>query len=217
MKKPKTTVAVAIALVLSLIVGMALAGSNGQGVPSAKSSACAGSPDYTPATDQWFDVPGLYAILKTSEPADLIISVTAECALATDVRIKGTGKEETSTSIAQIKIKVLVWIDGQGWVEAAPGDVVFAYRLMMLKGLLWSPSQVDPEGLLALPEQYIEIYEETRTANAFNFILKNVGSGVHYIKVQVMTDTLEGFEGASVAATLGHRTLVVESVRMTND
>lgn len=101
-------------------------------------------------------------------------------------------------------------------MEAEPGDVCFAYRKMVLKGLLWSPSQVDPEGLLDLPEQYIEIYEETRTANAFNFILENVGSGVHDVKVQVMTDTLAGFEGASVAATIGHRTLVVEAVRMVN-
>jgi hypothetical protein len=207
----------AITVVLLLIgTGISIAGiNNGQGVPSAKCSASTSYIGYTKATESWFNADGLSAIIKTSEKADLIISVTAECALATDVKIKGSGKEETSTSMAQIKIKVLV--DG---MEADPGEVVFAYRKMELKGLLWAPEDfapIDPENLLALPEQYIEIYEETRTANAFNFIAKNVGSGVHDIQVQVMTDASSDFEGARLGAILGKRTLVVEAVQMAHD
>jgi hypothetical protein len=207
----------AIAVVLLLIgAGITIAGNNnGQGVPSAKCSSSWSGIGYTSATEKWFNTDGLSSIIKTSEKADLIISITAECALATDVKIKGSGKEETSTSMAQIKIKVLV--DGE---EAAPGEVVFAYRKMELKGLLWAPDDfdaIDPEGLLDLPEQYIEIYEETRTANAFNFIAKNVGSGVHHIEVQVMTDASADFEGARIGAVLGKRTLVVEAVQMVHD
>lgn len=50
-----------------------------------------------------------------------------------------------------------------------------------------------------------------------NFIQKNVGSGVHDIKVQVKTEKLAGFEGGTVAAVLGKTSLVVESVRRVND
>jgi hypothetical protein len=204
----------AVAVILIMVsAGMAIAGNNnGQGVPSAKCSSSWSGVGYTAATDIWIPADGLSSIIKTSEKADLIIGVTAECALTTDVKIKGSGKEETSESMAQIKIRVLV--DGE---EAEPGDVVFAYRKMILKGLLWGPDDVDPEGLLELPEQYIEIYEETRTANAFNFVAKNVGSGVHEIEVQVMTDTTEGFDGGAVGAVLGKRTIVVEAVQMVHD
>lgn len=203
-----------LAVVLVLGAGLAMAGSNGQGVPSAKCAAGWDSVDYDPGVHNvWKDVPGLNTtVIKTSNKADLIISVTAECALVTDVKIKGTGKDETSESMAQIKIRALV--DGD---EAEPGDVTFAYRKMILKGLLWAPADVDQEGLLELPEQYIEIYEETRTSNGFNFVMKNVESGVHEITVQIMTDTKEGFEEADVGAVIGKRTLVVEAVRMAND
>jgi hypothetical protein len=207
----------AITVVLLLIgTGIAYAGiNNGQGTPSAKCSASASYIGYTSMTDEWFNADGLNSIIKTSEKADLIISLTAECALTTDVKIKGSGKEETSSSMAQIKIRVLV--DGE---EATPGEVVFAYRKMELKGLLWAPENfdpIDPENLLDLPEQYIEIYEETRTANAFNFIAKNVGSGVHTIEVQVMADASADFEGSRIGAVLGKRTLVVEAVQMIQD
>ena len=206
-------IALAVALAVALGGGAVLAGNDGQGVPSAKCSASWSGTDYTDEPDVWTDVPSLSTQIKTSEKADLIISVTAECALATDVKIKGKGTEDTSESLAQIKIQALVWKDGE-WVTAEPGSVVFAYRKMILKGLLWAGSDL---GMAALPEQYIEIYEETRTANAFNFVLKNVGQGVHGVKVQVMTDTKEGFDGANVSAVIGKRTLVVESVRMVND
>jgi hypothetical protein len=219
MKNTGIIKAIAVTIAVMLLViggGISLAGNdNGQGVPSAKCSSSWAGVEYAAANEKWLNANGLSSIIKTSEKTDLIISLTAECALATDVKIKGSGKDETSTSFAQIKIKVLV--DG---VEAMPGEVVFAYRKMELKGLLWAPDDfdgIDPDGLLELPEQYIEIYEETRTANAFNFIAKNVGSGVHNIEVQVMTDASADFEGARIGAVLGKRTLVVEAVQMVHD
>ena len=91
------------------------------------------------------------------------------------------------------------------------------YHVPSLSRILWAPEDIDPDNLLKLPEQYIEIYEETRTSNGFNFVMKNVESGVHEITVQIMTDTKEGFDGANVGAVIGKRTLVVEAVRMVND
>lgn len=221
-KEMKKVLPAIVAVVLVLGAGLAMAGSNGQGVPSAKCAAGWDSVDYDPGVHNvWKDVPGLNTtVIKTSNKADLIISVTAECALATDVKIKGTGKDETSESLAQIKIRALVDGDDAD-AEAEPGDVVFAYRKMVLKGLLWAPEDfepIDPEGLLELPEQYIEIYEETRTANGFNFVMKDVESGVHEITIQIMTNTSSDVENGhgDVGAVIGKRTLVVEAVRMVN-
>jgi hypothetical protein len=190
--------------------------SNGQGVPSAKTAASWWGIDYTPPSEGvWYADPKLNATIKTSNPADLIISVTAETLLITDVKIKGTGIEEISTSSARITCKVKVLTD-DGWEEAEPGPVVFNYRLMRLKGLLWSNASF--VNMTTLPEQYIEIYEETRSANAFNFVIKNVGSKpVHQIQVYWSVETLAGFEGGAASAVVGKRTLVVEAVRMVND
>ena len=203
-----------LAVVLVLGAGLALAG---EGVPSAKCAASVYKEDITPETNIWYNDTALSTVIKTSEKADLIISLTAECALATDVKIKGKGIEDESTSWAQIKIRA--WVDDREAEPrlADPGEVVFAHRTMRLKGLLWAPGDVDPGGLLGLDDQYIEIYEKTRTANGFNFVMKNVGAGVHNVTVQIMTDVEPGFDEGKAWAIIGKRTLVVESVRMVND
>lgn len=209
----RTIILVILAALLAIGSAVAVAATTGgnQGVPSAKTSIGSGDVDYDPTPGLWHDVPGLSAVIKTSSVSDLVISVTAESALATDVKISGTGKTETSTSVAQMKIRAIV--DDNAAAPAGPGDVVFNSRLMQLKGLLWSGSDV---GLLDLPTQFIQIYEETRSANAFNFLLPNVGVGVHTVKIQIMTDKSAGFEGGNAGAVIGKRTLVIEAVRLTN-
>src|SRR5512135_3353125 len=89
-----------------LVLGGAviLATSETQGVPSAKSSVAWTDVAYDgSATGGWIDVQPLSCVIKTSSVSDLVISVNAECALVTDVKIKGTGQVESSTSLADIK------------------------------------------------------------------------------------------------------------------
>ena len=194
-----------------------LATSGEQGVPSAKTSIAYTGVAYDGSkTGAWIDVAPLACVIKASNVSDLIISVNAECALVTDVKIKGTGAEASSTSLADIRVRVLVDDNDGNWVAALPdnGDgITFASRTMTLKGLLWSGAQL----LLDLPEQYIEIWEKTNSAHSFDFLVPNVGVGVHNVKVQIMTDTQAGFEGADVGATIGDATLVVEAVRLVNN
>ena len=217
-KEMKKLLPAIVAVVLVLGAGLALAhNGNTQGVPSAKCAASVQGIDYIPnaTVNQWEDVPGFYTIIKTSNKADLIISVTAECALATNVTIKGTGGKETSTSDAQLEIRVLV--DGDEVNPATPGNVTFARRLMVLKGLLYSGSQVEGTDL---PEQYISIYEKTKTANGFNFVMKNVLSGDHNVTVQARAkqeQTGNPKSPVGITPVIGKRTLVVEAVRMVND
>jgi hypothetical protein len=202
---------------LALGSAVVLATSGEQGVPSAKSSVAFTDVAYDGSkTEGWIDVLPLTCVIKTSSVSDLIISVNAECALVTDVKIRGTGQEESSTSLADIKVRVLVDNGDGNWTPALPdnGDgITFASRKMTLTGLLWSGSQL----LLDLPEQFIQIWEQTKSAHSFDFLFPNVGVGVHNVKVQIMTDTKTGFEGADVGATIGDATLVVEAVRLVNN
>ena len=206
----------AVAL-LALGGAVILATSGEQGVPSAKASVAYTGVAYDGyKTGDWIDVLPLNCVIKTSNVSDLIVSVNMECALVTDVKIKGTGAQETSTSLADIRVRVLVDNGDGNWVPVLPdnGDgVTFASRKMTLSGLLWAGSQL----LLDLPEQYIQIWEKTNSAHSFDFLVPNVGVGVHNVKVQIMTDTLAGYEGAAVGATIGNATLVVEAVRLVNN
>jgi hypothetical protein len=207
---------VAIAL-LALGGAVILATSGEQGVPSAKSSVAYTGVAYDGSkTGGWMDVAPLTCVIKTSNVSDLIVSVNMECALVTDVKIKGTGQQESSTSLADIRVRVLV-DNGDGvWTPVLPdnGDgITFASRKMTLTGLLWSGSQL----LLELPEQFIQIWEKTGSAHSFDFLVPNVGVGVHNVKVQIMTDTQAGYEGADIGATIGDATLVVEAVRLVNN
>jgi hypothetical protein len=65
----------------------------------------------------------------------------------------------------------------------------------------------------------IERYLRTKTANAFNWIQLDAGSGVHDIEVKVQleghaeTETGE----AQAKALIGKRTLVIEPVKMPHD
>ncbi len=206
----------AIAL-LALGGAVILATSGEQGVPSAKASVAYTGVAYDGSkTGGWIDVAPLACVIKTSNVSDLIISVNMECALVTDVKIKGTGQTESSTSLADIRVRVLVDNDDGIWVPVLPdnGDgITFASRKMTLTGLLWSGSQL----LLDLPEQFIQIWEKTNSAHSFDFLVPNVGVGVHNVKVQIMTDTQAGYEGADIGATIGDATLVVEAVRLVNN
>ena len=206
--------AMAIVVVATLAVGVTLAsGTSTQGVPSAKTSVGYSDVDFTNTPNQWVNVPGLdNIIIKTSNASSLVISLTAEADLITDVQLKGTN--QSSTSWAGIQVRALV--DGNTATPAIPGNVTLNYRLMTLSGTLWGNST----SLLfaGLPNQYIDIYEHTRSANGFNFYVPqvNVGSGVHTITIQAYIDT--GSSGlpanASAGAIIGKRTCIVEADRL---
>ncbi len=213
----KSVVSLLVMALLALGGAAILATSGVQGVPSAKSSVAWTQVAYDGSkTGSWIDIEPLNAFIKTSNVSDLVISVNAECALVTDVKIKGTGAEESSTSLADIKVRVMV-DNGDGVFAAAlpcgNDGITFASRKMTLTGLLWSSAPF----LMDLPEQFIQIWEQTKSAHSFDYLFPNVGVGVHNVKVQIMTDTKAGYEGADVGATIGDATLVIEAVRLVNN
>lgn len=215
----KKLIAILIAIVLVATIGGGVVwaqSSSNNGVPAQKMSVGSATVDYTPAepsgtTNKWYtdtDLCGTGSGIAIHTPnnqaSTLIISYTGETAIATDVQIKGTNSKQISTSWGGIKVRALV----DGTVVAQPGDVTLNSRLMTLTGLLWPETTV---GLTTLDQQYIDIYEQTKSANGFNFIVPNVGGGTHYVQIQYSIDwgqTTTAINQAS--AVVGKRTCIIE-------
>jgi hypothetical protein len=148
----------------------------------------------------------LNGTLRASSPTDLIISVTAECALWTSVT--NVGPDSTSESTATVKL----WVELDGSpVKVASSDasddngqVVFCnrdYKVVM--------QHFDQNETL---QQFLN----TRTANAFNWVALNVGNGVHTLEVKGQLDVQVSGMGTAQAA-VGKRTLIVDPVKLSND
>lgn len=142
----------------------------------------------------------LATTIKTSPTADLIFSVSLECALWTTVETVGN---DVSESTARVVITVL--FDGAPvpiWSGDDDGSVVFCDRTHRQ-----TTTMFDDEN--ATIEQYLA----TRSANAFNWILPDVGGGTHTVEV-VATLSGEATDNAFTMAGVGHRTLIVETTHM---
>jgi hypothetical protein len=143
--------------------------------------------------------------IKTSGPTDLIFRVTAECALWTNVQTVGNAQSE-----AEATVKVWVTVDGNAVPVSSgdtvePGKVVFCNRAYRLETVNFSDDNAT-----------IRQFLRTRTANAFNWMTLNVGSGVHDITVMASLE-LNASGSAYAKAAVGKRTLIVEPVKLAND
>jgi len=148
----------------------------------------------------------LQATLRNSSPTDLMIKVKGECALWTEI--------VSPSSDAKASVKIWTEMDGRpvpvttdangDGVNDDPDDgrVVFSNRDFQITSLL----SVD----------LLRLFIGTRSANAFNWITLNVGSGIHSIVVKAQLDVHA--TGAGVAqAAVGKRTLIVEPAKLAND
>ena len=186
---------IATALAVVLVASFVFAGYSAQAdTPSAKTAVASAELDRA-VIGEWKDV--LSTEIKVSgEPKDLVIAVTAECALATNVRLHDkTGSE------SQAKIMVRALVDNKTVV--VPSEVVFADRLVKVKGNLNDTNA------------WFEIYMATRNANGFNFIAEDVGTGPHTITVQAK-GFATGVDPApeKLLVLIGNRTLVVNEVNL---
>jgi hypothetical protein len=143
----------------------------------------------------------LATTIKTSAPQDLIFSVTLECALWTTVQTVGNDVSE-----AQAKVTIQVLFDGTPVAvsgAADDGSVVFCDRLHQQ-----TTTGFDDENAT------IKNYLATREANGFNWILPDVGAGVHTVDVQATFETRTVGDDAFAQAGVGHRTLIVEPTHL---
>jgi hypothetical protein len=194
----------AIVIAGGLLIGsIAPAGANHE--PANKVSASG-------STTEVFGVPNgstvellMSETVKTSKPTDLILGVTAECAITTDVTTVGT-----DTQGAEGLVRVWITIDGKAVpvssTDKDAGRVVFCNQLHERTTQLGSDDDSDS----------VRTFLRTRNANGFNWMALNVGSATHKIEVwaELVTDATAR---SSALAVVGNRTLIVEPVKSAND
>jgi hypothetical protein len=186
--------------------------------------------------DTGTDVTILTSTFRTSKPTDLLMHVSLECAILTQLT---TASNTTGgTSIAQAYASIRVWVEQvvrgivpitssseppqNGAATGEPGDeddkVTFCQRD---EGRRVQDTE-DPQD--EIDEQ--QTYESEKAANSFNWVLLNAGSGVYTynVKADFVETPLACVGGASLNngatcsdAKIGNRTFVVIPTKMAND
>lgn len=199
MQKLKSFTAIAVAGLLAVTVLGSVALGDHQ---PADQTAAAGSETEVVGPNE--EVVLLSEDVRTSSPSDLVLNVTAECSIVTDVTTVGNDNQR-----AFGEVKVWVEIDGEhvaiSSADSDEGRVVFCNRAYER-----TTSMFDDE------DATIQTFMETRQANGFNWMALDVGNGVHTIEVKATLDT-ESTENAEAEAVVGNRTLIVEPTKAPND
>jgi len=149
-------------------------------------------------------------LVKTSKPTDLLLSVTAESSIITQVLTTGS-----ETQSADGKLEVYIAIDGNVLTGPAPapvgvgnpphGDtaaVVFANQAYRRTTMLGTDDESDT----------VETYLQTKHASGFNWMAFNVGSGTHRIQVFARYTEAET-STATAQGVIGNRSLIVQPVK----
>ncbi|MCA1841383.1 MAG: hypothetical protein LC723_13850, partial [Actinobacteria bacterium] len=165
--------------------------------------------------------------LRTSSPQDLILDVTLECSIITDVLVPGTTNQgAVSSGSSEGQIRVWVVIDGndtgggyivpisdigtKGTHDVGSDDdkVTFCNR----ENRITITDTEDPKDGTDQQENYLK----TKDANAFNWLALNLGSGIHTVEVRAdFTGT--NTDGSTSAGFIGNRTLIVQPAKLAND
>jgi len=141
--------------------------------------------------------------IKTSSWTDLIIGVTLECSIITELTNVGNSTEE-----AEGQVRVWIEIDGNVVPVAEndmtdPGKVVFCNRLHRM-----TITDLDDEDAM------FNTYLRTRSANAFNWMAMNVEKEPKIHTVAVLAElTTSATDGAAAQAIVGNRTMIIEPVK----
>lgn len=154
----------------------------------------------------------LSGTLRSSAPSDLLISVTAECAIATDLTTEGNDTAE-ATGVAEVWVEVdgtAIGVNnvGTSTTTAEPqddGKAVFCQRAYRRETSMFDDQDAT-----------IKTFLRTREASGFNWVALNVGKGIHTVEVLAeLTETTVNEATADVA--IGDRTVIVEPAKLAND
>ena len=207
MSAVRPRVAAAAAVAFGLVAVTLAQGTFAAGTPANKVAASGSTLEVFGANEPHVV---LSETIRATNPGDLILGVTAECAILTEVTNSANG--QTERAFGQITFEVR--IDGVTVPVASDspkGDVVFCNRAQEQQ---WSG---DPDSYDNLAgddddaDDELRQHLDTRTANGFNWLALNVGSGLHKIEV-VATWTTEATTNAIAQASVGSRSLVIEPV-----
>jgi hypothetical protein len=220
-KKKLIITAICLTSILVPLFASGIVAAGDGSMPAAKTAAVS---DCISVTGQrWTKIEALDLAIKTGTPKDLVITVSLESSLMTQNKIKGSGSTE-----AQASVDVLVKVDGEPvWVCDTYGDrrdaiVVFNRRLVRLSGDLSHNVTVTPTGIVEveIEDHWLELYMETKSANSFSFIARDVGPNVSNVEVWVRAwgygrvDPPDREEIADFLVTLGKASVVVDEVNL---
>jgi hypothetical protein len=167
------------------------------------------------------------ATLRTSKPEDLILQVTAECDILTDVTVGGNDMS-SDTQSARGAIRIWLEIADAG---AADGKIVPITDVsnppqdptangngddtdkVTFCDRLHKRSVEDAEN--NLPMDNTDKSQDIQD-NGFNWVRLNLGSGIHDVIVKGELTT-EGTATATADGYVGTRTLVIEPTKLAND
>lgn len=168
-------------------------------------------------------VPLLSATVRNAKPTDLILQVTMECSIITDNVILGSDQPGAQESaLTEGTVRAWIEVDGQivpiisssspGQGAPAAGDdtdkVTFCNRVFNRT----VQDAEDPQDGYDRSRDYIE----TKTANGFNWIRLNVGSGVHTIALY--GDLAHAAtSGSNASAYVGNRSMIGIPGKFAND
>jgi hypothetical protein len=189
----------------------------------------------TDTTGHW--LPVMTTQIKTSNVADLFAGVSLVTGLYTSTTVRGNNTGSTSTAVAEGTVRVRVLVDPTSAscqndcssIKSLPDinrGVVFDQRIQTLSAnlgfIFTGQCALDPTTCALTPEQ-IELILDTTAAHSFNFVLPNVGTGIHTVVVQAQLSTentsviSNSNGGTSVSnALFGLGSLTVDAVRLVN-
>lgn len=210
--------AVLLALIANNVMSPGGAGANH--LPADKPFAAASKTvRFSPGTK----VPLMTTTVRNAKTTDLVLQVSMECSIITDNVILGSdqpGAQESALTEGTVRIwieidgKIVPIISSSSQSQSPPpaGDetdkVTFCNRVFNRT----VQDTEDPEDGYDRSRDYIE----TKSANAFNWVQLNVGSGTHNVTVY---GDLSHFStsGSAASAYVGNRSLVGIPGKFAND
>jgi hypothetical protein len=205
---------VAAVAVAALFLPLGSAGDANDGPSNAANKTAAAGSDFVylgTADNPLGPTTILDTYFKTGGPQDAVLQVSLECSLVTDVystTLDDHPEGYTALGRAEAHVVISVLVDGVP-VTVGPND----------DGSVTFCDRVHQQEIRDIDESTgnftIRQLQETMSANAFNWVVLDLGSATHHIEV-VATIVAANTEGSFAQGGIAKRTLVVEPVHFAN-
>lgn len=216
----RATTACALLAAAAVAVPVSYAAANNAGTPADKAVA---SGSKTMVLAPGANTTLMSATFKTSKPTDLLVALSLECSILTNVVLNGGPGVRTETSSAEGRVRAWLELDGaivpiqaisappQDPADQKPGDdsdkVTFCDRV---HERTVTDRENEADGIDGSKD-----YQATKSANAFNWVRLNTGSGDHTLVVKADLSVVST-TGSRAEAVIGNRTLVIEPTKLAN-
>lgn len=203
---------VAVTLGLGWAIGSSTVGAQTSTEKSKKTSMAGGTTEVVGPNEK---VLLLSEKIRTTKYTDLLLGVTAECAITTELTTVGNDEAGASGLV-----NIYIEIDGKR-IAVTDTDRNFATAEDDGKITFCNRAEERETTLFDDEDSTIRTFQATKQAAGFNWAALNVGPAnvVHEIKVygELSTTTTPGAGDASATAAIGRRTLIVEPVKAAKD